>query len=248
MTRDDARASAMLSCLEMVRNGTTTFCDNGGRFEAEINASVAEAVGLRGTVSEVCWDRPPYESVSLGDTDACVARLESLVKRFPFSEDRRIWGAVSMAGMAFCTDELVIEGKKLADRAGVILDMHQSFAPEDVALFREKNGGHYAAEHLDRIGVLGRNLQLVHMIETNRAEIPYIERSGASVVHCPAASLRVGRGVSKNGCFPEMVEAGVNVSLGSDSGNYADSFNVAHSYDPPRSARRHAHDHSRKGD
>jgi 5-methylthioadenosine/S-adenosylhomocysteine deaminase len=42
MTQEDAYGSAMLACLEMVRNGTTTFCDNGARFSAELNATVAE--------------------------------------------------------------------------------------------------------------------------------------------------------------------------------------------------------------
>ena len=42
---------------------------------AEVRAEVLEAIGLRGMVGEVCWDNPPYDSVSVGDTAACLARL-----------------------------------------------------------------------------------------------------------------------------------------------------------------------------
>ena len=64
------------------------------------------------------------------------------------------------------------------------------------------------------------------MIRTTAPEVPLLARAGTHVVHCPAASLRVGMGVSRVGVFPEMVAAGVNVALGSDSGNYSDFYDV----------------------
>jgi 5-methylthioadenosine/S-adenosylhomocysteine deaminase len=107
-----------------------------------------------------------------------------------------------------------------------MMDMHQSFGPGDVARYREHTGGKPAVEYLADLGVLGGNLQLVHMIYTEETEIALLARSGTNVVHCPAASTRVGMGVSRVGRFPEMVAHGVNVALGSDSGNYSDFFDV----------------------
>ena len=226
MNQEDAYCSAMLACLEMVRNGTTTFCDSGGRFEGELNASVVEKVGLCGMVAEVCWDQLPHAEVGVGDTDACLARLERLLHALPPGPDARAWAGVGMAGMGGCSDRLLVEGKKLADCHGVVMDMHQSFGPGDVARYKDHAGGKLAVEHLEDLGILGPNLQLVHMIYTEAAEVELLVGSGTHVVHCPAASTRVGMGVSRVGCFPEMVEQGVNVALGSDSGNYSDYFDV----------------------
>lgn len=226
MTEEDAYHSAMLACLEMVRNGTTTFCDNGGRFRGELNASVADKVGLRGIVSEVCWDLPPHPQVAVGDTDACLARLERLVKALPLTPESRVWAGVGMAGMGLCSDRLLIEGKKLADRYGVVMDMHQSFGPTDVAQFKNRATGKPAVEYLAELGILGSNLQLVHMIYAESSEVSLLASTGTNVVHCPAASMRVGMGVSHVGRFPEMIAQGVNVALGSDSGNYSDFFDV----------------------
>jgi 5-methylthioadenosine/S-adenosylhomocysteine deaminase len=226
MTEDDAYRSAMLACLEMVRNGTTTFCDNGARFSGELNAAVAEKVGLRGIVSEVCWDIPPHPEVAVGDADACLARLERLVKALPAAPESRVWAGVGMAGMGLCSDGLLVEGKKLADRYGVVMDMHQSFGPVDVARYKERTGGKPAVEHFADLGILGSNLQLVHMIYTEASEVSLLASTGTNIVHCPAASTRVGMGVSRVGRFPEMVARGVNVALGSDSGNYSDFFDV----------------------
>jgi len=226
MTEEDAYCSAMLACLEMARNGTTTFCESGGRFRGELNASVAEKVGLRGMIAEVCRDVPWYPELSMGDADACLARMERLLNALPLRGDSLVWAGVGMSGMGGCTDRLLVEGKKLADRHGVLMDMHQSFGPADVAKYKEHTGGKPAVEHFADLGILGPNLQLVHMIRTEESEVPLLASSGTNVAHCPAASTRVAMGVSRVGHFPEMVAAGVNVTLGSDSGNYSDFFDV----------------------
>lgn len=226
MTEEDARCSAMLACLEMVRNGTTTFCDSGGRFQGELNAAVANQVGLRGIVSEVCWDIPPHPEVAVGDTEACLIGLERLATALPLTPEARVWAGVGMAGMGYCSDQLLVAGKQMADRHGVIMDIHQSFGPGDVAKYREHAGGKTAVAYFEELGILGSNLQLVHMIYTETSEVPLLSRTGTNVVHCPAASTRVGMGVSRVGHFPEMVAKGVNVALGSDSGNYSDFFDI----------------------
>ena len=64
------------------------------------------------------------------------------------------------------------------------------------------------------------------MIRTEASEVELLARSGTNVVHCPAASTRTAMGVTQHGHFPEMVAQGVNVALGSDSGNYSDFFDV----------------------
>ncbi|MBM3279084.1 MAG: amidohydrolase [Candidatus Handelsmanbacteria bacterium] len=226
ITQEEARSSALLACMEMVRNGTTCFCDNGGRFAGELNAEVIEEVGLRGILSEVCWDQPPHPSVAVGDTEACLRRLERLARAFPKRPEARVWAAVSMAGMGMCSDRLLVEGKALADELSAFMDMHQSFGPEDVARYREHANGKSAVAHLAGLDVLGPNLQLVHMVHTFPDEIPLLATSGTSVVHCPAASARMGMGVSRTGRVSELMRAGVNLALGSDSGNYSDFFDV----------------------
>lgn len=226
INEEEARCSAMLACLEMARNGTTAFCDNGGRFAGELNAGVVEQVGLRGVIAEVCWDQPPHPQVGVGNTDSCLGRLERLAHAFPLCPDRRVWAGVSMAGMGMCSDRLLVEGKRLADRYGVVMDMHQSFGPADVARYREHARGRSAVVHLNELGILGPNLQLVHMIHTGAEEVDLLAATRTHVIHCPAASTRMGMGVSRSGRFPEMVESGVNVALGSDSGNYSDFFDV----------------------
>ena len=52
------------------------------------------------------------------------------------------------------------------------------------------------------------------MCHVDPSEVPVLKACNTSVVHCPAASMRVAMGASIHGQFPELVAAGVNVCLG----------------------------------
>lgn len=228
MTEADALTSALLACVEMVGNGTTTFCDMSGRFSGELQAAAARQIGLRGIVSEICWDVPPHAAVAIGDTEECLARLDSLARRFPRDANSRVWAAVGLSGMGKASDALLVGAKEIAAGHGVPMYMHQSFADSDTEAFEARTAGRTTVEHLEHLGLLGDDLQLVHMNRVRAVEIAHLARSGTHVVHCPGASVRWGLGSSRLGQVPEMVDAAVNVALGSDSGNYADAFDVLH--------------------
>src|SRR5690625_138977 len=210
----------------MLQAGTTCFSDMTGRFEAEVQARAATAVGIRGIVAETIWDNPPHESASVGDTSACIDPLTQLLERFPFKRDRLVWAGVGLAGMGSASDELLVRSKKLADEYGAVMYLHQSFGEQDTAAYREHAGGLSAVAHFEKLGILGPNLHLVHMIRNSVAEIELLVESGTSLVHCPAASLRWGLGASRTGLLPEAQRRGVNIALGSDSGNYSDFLDV----------------------
>ena len=226
LTEEDVQCSAMLACMEMVRNGTTAFCDNGGKYAGELAASAADAVGLRGIVSEVCWDRPPHPDVAVGDTDECLRNLERLTGALPRTPESRIWAGVGIAGMGLCSDDLVKGAKQLADRLDLPMSMHQSYSRSKEEQYRGNAQAAAPVQQLAELGVLGPNQSLVHMIHVVDEEIPLLVESGTTVVHCPGASVRMGMGASRIGRFPEMVEQGVNMTLGCDSGNYSDFFDI----------------------
>ncbi len=226
LTQADARLSALLASAEMALNGTTLFCDMSGRYTGELQAEAVEAVGLRGTVSEICWDVPPHPEVAIGGTDACLERLASLIDRLPFREAGSTWAAVTLSGMGKATDDLVVGASAIAREHGLPLHMHQSFADADTAEFAKRCDGLTTVAHLERLGVTGPDLTLVHMIRTDPQEVPILAATGTNVVHCPGASGRWGLGSSRTGQVPEMLAAGVNVALGCDSANYSDALDI----------------------
>lgn len=226
LTEADDHLSSLLGALEMARNGTTTFCDLGGRHRAELNAGAAAAVGLRGLVSEICWDRPPHPDVGTGDTAECLRRLERQLVALPRDGGARVFAGVGLPGMGTASDELLVGAMALARQHGVVCYFHQSFADADVSAYLAQTGGSSAVAHLAELGILGPDLTLIHMVHAEEDEVALLSETGTNVVHCPAASIRSAVGASRFGRFPEMAAAGVNVALGSDSGNYSDAFDI----------------------
>jgi guanine deaminase len=68
-------------------------------------------------------------------------------------------------------------------------------------------------EYLDRIGFLRPATTLIHTVWLNPREIAALARSGATAQHNPWSNLLLGSGVQP---VRELLEAGVNLSLGSD--------------------------------
>src|SRR3989442_6302035 len=79
---------------------------------------------------------------------------------------------------------------------------------------------------LDALGVLGPNTKLAHMVYVDDADIRLLAKRGVKVSHCPSAALKHTKGLVAHGRFPEMLDAGVSVSLGGDSGNGSNHFHM----------------------
>ena len=105
--------------------------------------------------------------------------------------------------------------KKFADREGVGLCMHSNYDPAEVDFCLERTGKR-PIEYLESIGVLDKNLVLVHVVYVSDTELELLIERDVKVVHCPATALRLAYGVTRHGRFPEMLRDGLTVSLGCD--------------------------------
>ena len=61
--------------------------------------------------------------------------------------------------------------------------------------------------------MIGPNVLLVHCVNLKEDDIRRVGETGTHIAHCPAANASLGFGVAP---VPEFLDAGVNVSLGSD--------------------------------
>ena len=214
-TYEQEYLGSLLSCMEMVANGTTTFADTGSSFFLDATAKAIETVGLRGLVGHLICDVPGEVEAIVSPTETCLARLDDQLGRYPFHTDAKVRCAVSVSGMGMCSDRVLVEVRKLAERHRVPMIMHQSWGDDEVQASLARDGRR-PVEHLGELGVLGPGLALVHMIHLDEREVDLVARAGAAVVHCPAAAIRRAMGVIRRGLFPEMLRAGIVVALGSD--------------------------------
>lgn len=117
------------------------------------------------------------------------------------------------------TDELLIETAAFAKARGLSLHMHNCESREDARTCRELYG-ESAIAHLDRLGVLGPNVELVHSVHIDDDDIARLAASGARIIHSPIANLRLGSGVAP---MARALKQNVDVRLSTDGAGSNDS-------------------------
>lgn len=225
ITPAEEQAAAALACVEMLRTGTTTFCEAGTLFDVSAVADTVEQIGMRAVLGRWTWDRAPDTLTRAprmrSSTDEALRLNDEMLSKVHGRGEGRIAAWPLLLGFGMCSEDLIRGAKALADERGVGWGMmHLASHPS-----RQTNDRMPLAR-LDALGVLGPTTKLTHMVYVDDAEIARLAARGVKVVHCPTAGLKHTKGLARHGRFPEMLGAGVSVSLGGDSGNGSNHFDM----------------------
>src|SRR5690606_3400106 len=112
------------------------------------------------------------------------------------------------------SDELIIEGVRLAQRRGLKISNHCSAGTPWLSIkeFEQETGGG-DVDYLVRLGALTDNWALIHALHVKDREIDAVARAGASFVTNPVSNAYSCDGIAP---IKQMLAAGVNIGLGSD--------------------------------
>ncbi len=223
-TPEDQYVGTLTACVDMIKCGTTTFCESGipcldGNLEQAVRAM--EDSGIRAIFGSYVSDRLPDVS---GRWKKEWARafcpedprrwLEEPFLRYQGKNDRlRPWAHVT--GIQWCSDKLFRMAKEIADQHKAGMGFHLTSTLEE-AEATEKETGSFPISHHAGLGSLGPNSLIYHVIAVRDEEVRILKDLDVKVVHCPGTALRLGKGATVIGKFPEMIDAGVTVALGSD--------------------------------
>jgi len=226
LTVEDERLSVILAAVEMLRSGTTCFLDMGALRDPRVTVSALSEIGIRGVTGRHAADvRPP--TVPRGWTEAMMERhffpdaataleeLEAVVRELDGSGDGRIRCWVNIQGKEPCSAELHVGARELAEQLGVGTTYHIASTVEE-ARFAEQRYGLTPVARFEALDGLGSNLVLAHATAVVEDEIAMLARHDTKVAFCPGTSLKLAKGATQVGKYPEMMEAGVTVGLGTD--------------------------------
>jgi 5-methylthioadenosine/S-adenosylhomocysteine deaminase len=222
---EDERVSVLLAAVEMVRSGTTCFLDMGALNDPRLTVPVLDASGIRGITGLHAADVRP-ERVPAGwsaemlnrhffpDARAALHALEACVRDLDGASERiRCW--VNIQGKEPCSPELHVGARELAERLGVGTTYHISSTAEEVRS-AERRFGRTPITRIAQLGGLGPNLVLAHATAVTDEEIELIAARGTKVAFCPGTALKLAKGATRIGRYPEMLDAGVTVGVGTD--------------------------------
>jgi 5-methylthioadenosine/S-adenosylhomocysteine deaminase len=221
ITPEEEQVSALLACIEMIRTGTTTFCEAGTLFDVAAVADAVEAVGMRAVLGQWTWDLAtgpgPMQQTTADALRQNAAMLEAVHGR----AGGRLGAWPLLLGFGTCSPDLMRGARALAERHGVGWGMmHFASHPS------RRTADHVPLAELDALGVLTPGTKLAHMVYVDDDDITLLARRGVKVSHCPTAGLKHTKGLAAHGRFAEMLDAGVCVSLGGDSGNGSNHFDM----------------------
>ncbi|MEQ7123736.1 amidohydrolase [Actinopolymorpha sp. B11F2] len=218
-TPADAKVSARLAIVEMLKAGTTTFLETLvlGRHALGELADVVAETGMRAVLPRAVGDGGGYlDEAPLHEglrepPDIAMEEAVAVADQWKDSEQIKIWlGPRSTGG---CPEPLLREVVETARSRGMGICQHYAMTDRELAYLRN-NFDATPGEYLHRVGLVGADVVLAHCSGLPPEEIPALVGTGTSVVHCPTGPAKMGSGITP---VRELVDAGVNVALGTDA-------------------------------
>jgi len=195
-----------LAIAEMLLSGTT--CFNDMYFFPDVVAKTAQELGIRAFVGMIVLDFP---SVWAANSE------EYLNKGLDVHDEVRSLSRIgtTMAPHAPYTvsDSPLQKVRTYADELHVPIHMHVHETDQEVTDALAQTGMR-PLERLHQLGLLNPRMMAVHMTQLTEDEIKLSAQQGISVVHCPESNLKLASGHCP---INELIEAGANVCLGTDS-------------------------------
>ena len=220
-TPEEEAYSARLACLEMLRTGTTTFCEAGTLFDVGAVADAVDGIGMRAILGRWTWDMPGARGRMRQSTAEALDATEAMMVSLKDRPGGRVSAWPLLLGFGTCSDSLIRGAHALAQKHGTGWGMmHLASHPA------RRTADRMTVAALDALGVLDRDTKLTHMVYVTHDDIGVLARRRVKVVHCPTAALKHTKGLAEHGRFPEMLTAGVTVALGGDSGNGSNHFDM----------------------
>jgi 5-methylthioadenosine/S-adenosylhomocysteine deaminase len=208
--------ATILSLAEMIKSGTTSFCDMY-LFAGDVARAVEDA-GMRAWLGEVLYDFP---SPSYGGAEAGLRYVEELFASYAGHPCITI--TVDPHAVYTCSPALLQKLKRTAERHDALFVIHLAENREEVEWTR-KHFGTSPVLHLDNLGLLDNRLVADHCVALIDAEIDLLAQRGVGIAHCPESNMILGSGVAP---VHRLLAAGITVGLGTDgtaSNNNLDMF------------------------
>ncbi|MFP3299841.1 MAG: amidohydrolase family protein [Thermoplasmatales archaeon] len=204
-TDEEIYWGAKLGILEMLSNGITAFMDL--YYSEDIIARAVNEIGIRGFLG---WAIVNKEiTTQKGDP---IKNAENFIRNFRNHE--LVTPLPAPHGVYSTTRDDLLAAKELSDRFDLPMTMHLSENKKEVYDLVKKEKKR-PVEYLEGIGVISDKFIGAHGVYLTLSEIKTLGKYGATIVNNPVSNMKLG-----NGNFSpilEMLQYGVNVTLGTDS-------------------------------
>ncbi len=202
LSLEDIYNSSLLSCVEMIKTGTTTVNDH--YFFPESIIKAVNKSGIRAELTRVLMN-------SDGNLDERYNELEALITNYT-NKYETISINVGIHGLYTANQECIEKAIKLAKSNNLNIHMHyleNSQEYQDImANYNSKKPYEIVNQYFKETSSI-----FAHCVKLQDKDFEVFKNLNIKVAHCPVSNLKLGCGVAN---VSKMIENGIIVSLGTD--------------------------------
>lgn len=204
---ESAYPAIMLAAAEMFRFGIVSFSDmyyfEDGRYrgiaESGIKCNMSHSII---NFSDASYEQLPAYQVN-----------KHLVEDYHNTLDNRVLVDLCIHAEYTNTPKVIEAVGSAACELGLRTQIHLSETESEHEECKGRHGGLTPAAFFDSLGFFEQPCTAAHCVYAEPADIELFARKGVSVATCPASNMKLASGFAP---IREMLEAGVNVALGTD--------------------------------
>ncbi|MDQ3820343.1 MAG: amidohydrolase, partial [Acidobacteriota bacterium] len=215
VSEEFVRVGTRLGLAEMIRGGTTTYCDMY-YFEDAI-ADETQRAGVRGVLGETVIDFPVADNKTWPEAMAYAEKFVNRWKGNPL-----IVPAIAPHAPYTVSEEHLKQVRALSDKTGAPVVIHVSETRKEVEDITKQKGAS-PVDYLARIGFLNNRVIAAHVVHPSAEEISVLKRLGVGVVHNPQSNMKLASGVAP---VPQMLQADLDLGLGTDGAASNNDLNM----------------------
>ncbi len=212
----DCYWTTLLGICELLRTGTTTFLDmymipdDTARAVAD---SGMRAVLSRGLQGETADDAGGLRRLREAKQD---------ITAYSGLADGRITFMLAPHAPYTCAPAYLETVIGTAAELGIGIHTHLAESRSEIETIREKYGC-TPVELMEKTGLFNRHTAAAHCVQLTQNDIRILRDNNVSVLTNPSSNLKLGNGFAP---VPELLEAGVNVALGTDGAASNNNLNM----------------------
>jgi 5-methylthioadenosine/S-adenosylhomocysteine deaminase len=200
------RAGTRLGLAEMIKGGTTTYCDMY-YFEDAIAGETKKA-GMRAVLGETVIDFPAPDNKTWQEG---IRYSERFINKW--RNDPLITPAIAPHAPYTVSQEHLLEARGVSDRLRAPLVIHLAEANTETDFIQQKHQGQRPIGFVEKIGFFNDRTIAAHVIQANDAELDLLKKHNVGVAHNPQSNMKLAAGTAP---VPAMLRKNINVGLGTD--------------------------------
>lgn len=213
LTGEDAYWGTLLSCIEMIKTGTTSFIDM--HLFPHYVAQAVNDIGMRAVLTRGL----------VGDDDDEDGRRrieEALADVEEWKDNERLGFMLAPHAPYTCNDGYLRICAEEAKKYGLGIHTHLSESENEMKGIAERYGCS-PIELMEKTGIFDNKTVAAHCVNLSENDIRLLKKYNVTVATNPVSNMKLGNGFAP---VEKLIAAGVTVALGTDSSASNNNLNM----------------------